>query len=231
LPVRPGARILVLRAADHRVTEIPDIAKLKWNLLFSRIENSPVVYDLWLDKYMSMFSESDLPVLDLGCGSGNNTKYLDERGVKVISSDYSEAALGKVSKDVPTARIVLHDMRNPLPFSDGCTKCVIADLSLHYFPMELTRKILNEIDRILIPGGLFIFRVNSIHDKNYGAGVGKELEKNYFLHQGARKRFFDEETLDSIIDGRWETVNRLETEVNRYGKPKIAWEVALRKKC
>jgi SAM-dependent methyltransferase len=56
--------------------------------------DSRLVYDNWLDKYEKLLSKSnDVPIIDLGCGQGNNTLYLFERNYKVISCDISSEAL------------------------------------------------------------------------------------------------------------------------------------------
>lgn len=40
--------------------------------------------------------------------------------------------------------------------------------------------ILNEIRRILVPGGHLLARVNSINDVNHGAGQGTEVEHHLY---------------------------------------------------
>jgi hypothetical protein len=49
---------------------------------------------------------------------------------------------------------------------------MIADLSLHYFSWDETKKIVNEIKRVLKEDGFLLVRVNSVNDTNYGAGKG-----------------------------------------------------------
>lgn len=45
-----------------------------WNQLYESRNNQKPVYDLWLDKYAAILSTSNsIPIIDLGCGSGNNT--------------------------------------------------------------------------------------------------------------------------------------------------------------
>ena len=68
-----------------------------WNQLYESRNNQKPVYDLWLDKYAAILSTSNsIPIIDLGCGSGNNTLYLQERNYKVISCDFSKEALKKL---------------------------------------------------------------------------------------------------------------------------------------
>ena len=168
-----------------------DATKVKWDFLFSESMNNDIIYDLWLDKYIGQLKINEKPVLDLGCGSGNNTKYLLEKGISIVSCDYSAVSLKKIRKYLPQAHTVLHDIRDPLPFTDNSFRAVIADLSLHYFSWEKTKEIFCEICRVLENDGLFAFRVNSIKDSNWRAGKGKEIEKNYYRYLGENKRFFE----------------------------------------
>ena len=39
-------------------------------------------------------------MLDLGAGTGNNTLYLTEKGLKVIATDYSEVALNIIENNI-----------------------------------------------------------------------------------------------------------------------------------
>ena len=70
-------------------------------------------------------------------------------------------------------------MTKKFPLLDSSYSIVIADLCLQYFCEEDTFHIVNEIKRILRPGGLFLARVARTDDYDYGAGVGEIMEKNY----------------------------------------------------
>ena len=119
-------------------------------------------------------------------------------------------------------------MTNRFPFESNITDLVVADLCLHYFSYEDTKKILNEIKRILINGGHLVFRVNSVNDINHGSMQGIELEKHYFEVEDMKKRFFDKEDLLDFFK-EWEIVDLSEDEMTRYTKPKILWKGLVKK--
>jgi SAM-dependent methyltransferase len=207
-----------------------DIHRLKWNFYFGKKAKTPVVYDPWLDRYLDRLKAvKSEKVLDLGCGSGNNTKYLLEKDFSVIPADYSEKAIALIKRNFPHASPLVFDMRNRFPFDDGSLGAIVADLSIHYFDWETTLKILGEIERCLVPRGCFLCRVNSVHDFNYGAGKGKEIEKNYFSRRGERKRFFDEEAIDRLVGPAFQLIDKKETTMHRYGKEKRVWELGAMK--
>lgn len=200
-----------------------------WNMLYGSVQDRKLQYDLWLDKYADLLSKSkDLPIIDLGCGLGNNTLYLTERSYKVIPCDFSEEALKGLNKIIDNLDTKCFDFRDGLPFASGSTKVIIADLSLHYFTWSETLKILKEIQRVLMSGGVLLCRVNSTKDMNYGAGHGTQLEKNYYNIEGKLKRFFDEEQLRELFE-EWEIQYIKETEINRYKMRKVLWELSLKK--
>lgn len=150
--------------------------------------------DDWLDRFADVIGQTDKPVLDLGCGGGNDTLYLIEKGKPVIACDQSETAIANIQKNFPEVREThCFNMLDPFPFADGSFEVVIADLCLHYFLEKETMQILREIQRILLPGGHLIFRVNSVNDIHHGAGKGTEVEHHvYETDAGTLKRFFDE---------------------------------------
>lgn len=183
-------------------------------------------YDAWLEKYKNILDNSgDIPVIDLGCGNGNNSLYLVEHGYGVISCDISEVALERVKMYVPEAQTEAIDMLDGLPFKNENVGVVVADLCLHYFAREDTEWVLAEIKRILKPGGCLLCRVNSTRDINHGAGQGIKIEKNYYDFNGRYKRFFDSDSIEQFFRG-WELKYIDEYQMDRLKLPKMLWEVA-----
>jgi SAM-dependent methyltransferase len=199
-----------------------------WNELYRLRDMKKPVYDLWLDKYENiLLSSQAIPIIDLGCGSGNDTLYLCQKGYKVISCDFSSEALRKVAFFIEKPVTKLVDMTKDLPFASESVKVVIADLSLHYFSWAQTQKIVMEIKRILQKGGYLLARVNSVKDINHGAGQGIVVEENYYFRNGQYKRFFDKAQLEKLF-AEWEILCSDEYEISRYKNSKILWEIAVK---
>ena len=103
-----------------------------------------MIDDLWLERWLVELNfPSEREVLELGCGSGRDTKYLADRGFQVVAVDVAEDALETCARHVPTARPLRHDIAQPLPFTDESYPVIIASLSLHYFSRQQTLSILN----------------------------------------------------------------------------------------
>ena len=206
-----------------------DTQQKRWNRIFEGHGTKRPIYDDWLDKYAEVFQSSKgTPVIDLGCGSGNNTLYLCEQGYQVVSCDFAKAALQRLSHFIPNPAALLFDLRRGFPFEDGAARIVVADLCLHYFSEVETKKIIAEIRRILSDGGWLFSRVNSVNDIQYGAGEGSAIESGYYEQNGERKRFFDESSLRAFF-AEWKINTLQECEMIRYEKPKVVWELAAQK--
>jgi SAM-dependent methyltransferase len=199
-----------------------------WNDTHKKYSSGLPQYDDWLDKYEELLKQSYSVILDLGCGTGNDTLYLKQRNYQVLSCDYSSTALEILKQYIPDANTMLIDIASPLPFSNESFDLIIADLSLHYFDELTTINEMKEIKRILSPKGHLVARVNSYMDINFGAGKGKKLEENFYYVDGYNKRFF---TLDDAKKyfGIIGEVKVMENEMTRYSKPKKVIEICVNK--
>lgn len=216
---------------DDRRDEAIEKANQRWNSIHSNYERTKIKYDDWLGLFQRAIDNCKTPIIDLGCGSGNDTLYLVERGKKVIPCDYSRNAVQNIQRNFPEVeRTECFDMTKGLPFEDNFTDIIISDLSLHYFTKQKTFEVLNEIKRVLKPDGILLFRVNSVRDVNHGAGEGKEIEPHlYETSDGRYKRFFDAQDLENFfID--WEKLYIHEETMGRYDLEKVLWRGAMQVK-
>ncbi len=200
-----------------------DLAKSHWDTLHSHYTREDIQSDDWLRRFDHIIEQCPGPIIDLGCGSGNDTKYLLALGKQVISCDYAPNAIANIRRNFPEVTAMCFDMTEGLPFDDNFTELLIADLSLHYFSEEVTRSLLNEIKRILTPDGYLLMRLNSVNDVNHGAGEGTELERHFYRTPDGRfKRFFDEEDMQHFF-GDWNILSCRESQMDRYALPKQLW--------
>lgn len=201
-----------------------------WDNVHKDYDRATIKVDDWLEKFDDIIMGTQKPILDLGCGGGNDTLYLISKGKQVISCDQSPSAINNIRKNFPEVYDAkCFNMLDGLPFEDEAFDIVIADLCLHYFLKTDTEKILNDIRRILTPGGHLILRVNSINDVLHGAGQGPEIEHHVFEMEGKTiKRFFNEEDIRSFFKDF--TIEYLKEEImTRYKLEKRLYRVCVKK--
>ena len=137
-----------------------------WNSVFSKLRYIKPEYDLWLEKYKDILSLShDFPIVDLGCGDGGNSLYLNNNGYQVISCDFSEEALNIVKLFIPKCIRLKFDFAKDFPFDDDSVKCIIADLSIHYFNKVVTMNIIDNmqiLEKVMWLGGIVLLMFYSI---------------------------------------------------------------------
>jgi SAM-dependent methyltransferase len=202
----------------------------EWNELYRTPGAKDPAIASWLESHEHLLrSSGKLPIMDLGCGCGEDTAYLRQRGFDTVSCDYSEEALRRLSGLVCGANTACFDMVDGLPFPSSAFKVVVANLSLHYFCWHDTERIVADIRRVLADDGCLLCRVNSDADTENGAGQGTRIEENYYSVGGKLKRFFDEEQLGRLFRG-WELLMCDERRMIRSGKMKAFWEVVVRKR-
>ena len=170
-------------------------------------------------------------VLELGAGTGRDTKLFGVSGYKVCAVDYSPGALETLAKKAKNLGlsdnidILQHDIRQVLPFPDNSFDACYSHM---LFCMALTEKeqefLAREIRRVLKPGGLCIYTVRHKGDAHFGAGAHRG-EDMYELN-GFVVNFFDRAKVERLADGfDVLSVNELE----EGSLPRRLFEVTLRK--
>lgn len=187
--------------------------------------------DPWLNRWLPLVREragKDI-VLEIGCGHGDDTTVLSNAGLGVCAFDLSRTAVGLAKIRAPNAIVECRDVREPFPEQCRELGVVVASLSLHYFAWDETLALIRKIRSTLRPGGVLLCRLNSTQDRNFGASGHPQLESNFFLVDGAPKRFFDETSIDSLFADGWKRISMEHYFTGKYVKPKALWEVVLEK--
>lgn len=107
-------------------------------------------------------------VLDAGCGGGRNSEYLMRCGARVFGVDRSEDAIHRIRRvaaeatpGLPPSNFQVASL-GELPFDDDSFDAVICSAVLHFSADEAEFEAsLQEMWRVLAPGGLFFARLAS----------------------------------------------------------------------
>ncbi len=128
-----------------------------------------VDYVRWADYLERHFARGRLPihtVLDLACGTGSLTRELALRGYEMIGADRSEDMLYQAAEKCrgvePIEPIFLHQRMEALDLYGTIDACVCCLDSVNYVTRPaLLRKAFGRVHLFLMPGGLFLFDINT----------------------------------------------------------------------
>lgn len=202
------------------------LAKKYWENIYSHKSYKESSYDGWLDKYMAQLKKAKT-IIDLGCGDGVNAQYLHKKGIDVIACDFSESALKQIKKRNANIETMCFDMKKKIPFKRATVDIMIADLSLHYFTLKKTKKIIKNIFRLLNKNGVLLCRVNSIEEYHW-ADADIMIEPGFYFNGNNYKRYFAKDDIDLLFSAH-HILNVFEEKTEKYGDLKYVWEIVVRK--
>ncbi|MEV7526257.1 class I SAM-dependent methyltransferase [Streptomyces sp. NPDC091371] len=145
-------------------------------------------------------------VLELGAGHGRDALYFARLGFTVRATDFSTTGLEQLrraARDQGTAGRVttgIQDVREPLALPDASVDAVFAHMLLC---MALSTRevhaLVDEVRRVLRPGGTFVYTVRHTGDAHYGTGIahGDDIHE----HGGFAVHFFPRHLVDALAEG------------------------------
>ena len=153
----------------------------------------------------------EMRLLDAGCGSGRNLIYFLKSGFDVCGVDESSRSIAQVRELAATLAPHLPpdnfrvEPVEKMSFDDASFDVVISSAVLHFArDEEHWHSMLNEMWRVLRPGGIFFARLAS------SVGIEEKIEhlggRRYHLPDGSDRFLVDEEMLRRTTDslgGEW----------------------------
>lgn len=106
----------------------------------------------------------DLKLIDLACGKGRHSIFLNSLGYDVTGVDLSPKSIAGAKKAENTRlRFEVQDLRN-LPYTSGFDVALNLFTSFGYFDSDDTnRRVISQVHKILKPGGLFVIDFMNVH--------------------------------------------------------------------
>lgn len=121
----------------------------------------------WDIEILSQYASDGDSVLDLGCGNGRLLEILKKRQIEYFGLDTSEKLIEIARKKYLQNRFEVGDILK-LAYSDNFFNKVFAIRILHHIPSkELRLQALQEMKRVLKPGGILILTVWNVWGSKY----------------------------------------------------------------
>ncbi|MCL2082151.1 MAG: class I SAM-dependent methyltransferase [Oscillospiraceae bacterium] len=125
---------------------------------------SHVDYKAWADYMIMLAGPGKHRVLELGCGTGNFTRFLCERGLDAVAADSSPSMLSVAQGKGIDALFIQQDMRElDLYGTVDAVFCALDGMN-HLLTPEDFCLALSKIHLFLEPGGAFVFDMLTSYD-------------------------------------------------------------------
>lgn len=147
-------------------------------------------------------------ILEVGCGPGPNMWYLAREGFTVYGIDFAPKAIELAQKRLDNecagwkGQLIVGDMMS-LPFQNESFDAVVDSEAIYCNNLERSKKIYDEVYRVLKPKGRFFIRTFS--DETYGSQTGSSLdERTRVVSEGPLKdhgpaRFMKRSDFESLL--------------------------------
>lgn len=166
-------------------------------------------------------------MLDLGCGNGRNIHWLaEEFGMHGIGYDISEEAVKQAARRAEAAHLPLtfaaRSIGKPIPLPDESQTFVLDMMTSHFLKADERLALIQEIHRILRPGGYFYYKTFLLdEDKNAARMILENPtdEENTYIHPkiGAAEHVSTEEEIEELY-GKYFTIHKISKSHRHRGK-------------
>lgn len=162
-----------------------------------------VPYDEWGEYLVSLLKKYGVEeglVLDMGCGTGAMTRYLDAHGYDMTGIDVSEEMLTIAKeKSSPDILYLLQDMREFELYGTMRAAVSICDSMNYILEEDDLLRVFSLVNNYLDPGGIFIFDLNTVYKYQEILGeqtIAEDREECSFIWDN----FYDEEEMINEYD-------------------------------
>ncbi|MBN2771349.1 MAG: class I SAM-dependent methyltransferase [Spirochaetes bacterium] len=145
-------------------------------------------YQRQMKKFVSLFKKASM-ILDVGCGSGLNSKIIAEAGHNIVGFDYSESMIELAEKNCPNGKFYVSSA-DDFVFSNMFDGICLSFIIVHLSDQEV-ESLFDKVSESLNPGGyLYIsFMTGKTPGYETTSFSDSEIFFNYFITEDIIDKF------------------------------------------
>ena len=196
--------------------------------------------------FVNRHSPSDKPrdrikILEIGCGTGNNLWFAAREGFSVTGIDASPSAIKyarqSFAQEGLSGNFQVGDF-SQLPFTDNSFDLVFERGAIVCCGLSVGQQAVNEVRRVLHPGGRFLFNPYSTKHTSYQhSQAGKDNTRINVtggnLQGIGQLCFYDRQTIEQILSSGWKILTLEHLEKTDYADAELPvhaeWQVIAEK--
>ena len=172
-------------------------------------------------------------IVELGAGHGRDTIPFAAAGLDVVAIDFAAGTADVIHRRAHAAgvadrvTVIEHDLAGGIPLDnasvDGCFAHMLLCMALT--STELLH-LVDEIHRVVRPGGIVAYSVRTTADAHHG--TGRYRGDGLWEHGGFVVRFFDRSLVDNLARARFDILTVTDHEEGDL--PRRLWAVTMRRR-
>jgi ubiquinone/menaquinone biosynthesis C-methylase UbiE len=136
-----------------------------WNEVFKREGRVFTEVQEDIPEISKLFKQRGVKkILDLGFGTGRHTVYFARQGFSVYGIDIAREGLrltrSWLKQEDLEAKLRIGNIYEPLPYPDRFFDAIVSVYVIHHSEIENIRKLIREMERILVQNGLIFISVS-----------------------------------------------------------------------
>jgi SAM-dependent methyltransferase len=201
-----------------------------WNRLYADGLEDRAPYDCivtFVHRNKPNKERSETRILEVGCGTGNNVWYLAREGFNMSAVDASPVAIAYANRRLAEENLQA-DLRvadfTRLPFPDNGFDLVYDRGSITCSGLSSAKRAVQEVHRVLLPGGKFFFNPYSVEHTSAARGQLAEDNLTVDIKGGSlvgcgQLCFYNRTHVEELLSDPWQLVSLSHLQIQELIRP------------
>jgi len=190
----------------------------------------------WIKNQLSNYVSLDYKkILDWGCGPARIVRHLPQLlpDSMIYGTDYNAKTVAWCKKNIPGVEFTVNELRPPLPYNDNFFDIVYAVSVLTHLSEQNHIKWMDELYRVIKPGGIFLLttqgnafmnKLTQPEKRQFSKGLLVIRSK---VKEGHRSfsAFQPEGFMQLLFSNRWKILKFIEGAIQNWGPEQDTWIV------